>query len=150
MLPSEEKKMANKRNFLEMLGLMLLLGALVAGCATTQNAGRYDTSGSADNDCTIVLNGGAWLKELTKITSFDGQPVDWRSKITSMSAYFGVVGPFQISIPAGKHSLTGWSGQVGLTAGAGTPQMSTTYDFIAGHTYKIEASGSLQVTDITK
>jgi hypothetical protein len=133
------------------LGMVLAFGLTVIGCASMQNAGRYDTSSPADKDCTIILDGGGLIKEVTKITNFDGQTVDWRSKITNatMAAYFGV-GPFQINIPSGKHSLTGWSGQPGLTAGAGTPQMSTTYDFIAGHTYKITAAGSLQVTDVTK
>jgi hypothetical protein len=47
--------------------------------------------------------------------------------------------------------LQGWSGQAGLTSGAITSQLSATYNFVAGRTYKIDGSkGSLQIVDITK
>ena len=137
--------MAKKKFGLGILAVLLMLGML--GCVT--NAGRYDTSAPAEKDCTIVLKGGSHAKEVTKITAFDGKLVDWRAKLEGLALLFGP-GDYKISIPAGTHTLTGWSGQVGLTAGAGTPQMSTTYTFVAGHTYQIKAAGSLQVIDVTK
>jgi hypothetical protein len=138
--------MAKKRFFVGMLAMVF--GFALTGCAT--NAGRYDPSSPPENDCTIILEGGSVATEVTKITNFDGTSVDWRSKYEGIAVSLQRVGDFVISIPSGTHTLTGWSGQPGLTAGAGTPQMSTTYDFIAGHTYKIKAAGSLQVTDVTK
>jgi hypothetical protein len=139
--------MANKKIMLGMLAV-LVLGMALMGCAT--NAGRYDNNSPAENDCKIILDGGSWGTELTKITSFDGNVVDWRSKAGVLAQMLQFTGPFSISIPAGEHSLTAWSGQVGLTAGAGTPQMSTTYTFVAGHTYKVKAQGTLQIIDVTK
>jgi hypothetical protein len=135
--------MSKKRFFVGTLAVVLVFGLVLAGCAT--NGGRYDTSAPVEQDAHLVIPRGGALSSNT-INSFDGQQVNWYDK-----SFFGSMGggKFTVDIPAGEHTLTGMKPGVGGT-GSGKPPTAT-YNFLAGHTYRVEIKGSdLVITDITK
>jgi hypothetical protein len=133
---------------LGMLVLALAFGMTLIGCASTTNAGRYDTGSPAGQDCTIVVSGAGFLGEATRVIKFDDQTVDWKGKYNII---FQSVGDFQISIPAGKHTLEALSSMGGaLQLPPSSSGTAGTHDFLAGHTYNIKLEGALKITDITK
>jgi hypothetical protein len=108
--------------------VLLLVLMVLAGCATTTNAGRYDNTSPEQNDCTLVVG----KEGNTMITKFDGQTVSWQGSPTNM--LFGA-NYFIIAVPAGEHTLSGGpttnvQGTTGLAY-----ETSTKFKFEAGKTY---------------
>ena len=123
------------------VALAALIVLSLAGCVT--NAGVYDKSVPAEQQAHLVIpRGGALGAQV--INAFDGNQVTWAD--TSLMGQFG--GKFLVDIPSGEHTL------VGMRVGVGAAQASmptVTYDFLAGHTYRIEVGNTdIVVTDITK
>ena len=132
------------KNLLKSFGiitLIVIIGFSILACTT--NGGVYDKSTPPEQRASLVIpRGGALSANI--IVAFNGNQVNWSD--TSMMGQFG--GKFLVDIPSGTHTLVGM--KVGM--GQGSAQNPTiTYDFLAGHTYRVEVKGDeIIVTDITK
>ena len=54
---------------------------------------------------------------------------------------------FSIKIPAGEHTLTGRTESNTNNSG---PVLTVTFDFTAGHNYRVEIKDTMQFVDVTK
>ena len=137
MYPSRNKQ----RNLFVFNGIVVVFLFFAAGCAT--NAGRYDQAGLAENDCTIVLRGSLLGEPIIRITSFNGEPVDWKGD-------FGIIigalpgKDFRVQIPAGEHTLTGLLQSVSTDNDSpyidNGHELTVTFTFIVGHIYEADIS----------
>ena len=137
MYPSRNKQ----RNLFVFNGIVVVFLFFAAGCAT--NAGRYDQTGLAENDCTIVLRGSLLGEPIIRITSFNGEPVDWKGD-------FGIIigalpgKDFRVQIPAGEHTLTGLLQSVSTDNDSpyidNGHELTVTFTFIVGHIYEADIS----------
>ena len=131
----------NQRNLFVFNGIVVVFLFFAAGCVT--NAGRYDQTGLAENDCTIVLRGSLLGEPIIRITSFNGEPVDWKGD-------FGIIigalpgKDFRVQIPAGEHTLTGLLQSVSTDNDSpyidNGHELTVTFTFIAGHIYEADIS----------
>jgi hypothetical protein len=140
--------MAKKGFLLGMLALALVFGLMVVGCGTV-NGGRYASDSPVENDCTLTMKGSSAPNlpntKIPHITSLDGTEVDWKGEFSGMSFLNGK--GFSIQIPAGEHTL---SGRTESNTNNSGPVLTTSFNFVAGHTYKVEIKDALQFIDTTK
>jgi hypothetical protein len=135
-------KKINQKPIFVFSGIILVFLLLIVSCVT--DAGRYDRTSLAENDCTLILDGSLMGESIIRITSFGGKPVDWKGD-------FGIpigVWPgksFRVKIPAGEHILTGSTHAISINDDSMSivngPELTTTFNFIAGYIYKAEISG---------
>jgi hypothetical protein len=111
------------------LAVLLAPGLVLAGCATTSDAGRYDYASPEEDDSVIVILPGSYP---TLITEFDGQAVSWRAATTL--AFFSE--SFRIRVPSGEHTLTGGT-ENSQRPGELVFTTSTKYNFVKGKVYSI-------------
>ncbi|MDR0623343.1 MAG: hypothetical protein LBG10_02835 [Treponema sp.] len=135
------RKFTQKTSFV-FCSIILAFSLPAAGCVT--NVGPYDQTNLAENDCTLVLEGSLVGEPITRITSFNGKPVDWRGDFgIPLGIWAGK--SFHVQIPAGEHTLTGsthaFSANDDSMSIINGPELTTTFNFAAGHIYKAEITG---------
>jgi hypothetical protein len=80
---------------------------------------------------------------IIRITSFNGKTVDWKGDFgIPVGVWPGKI--FRIQIPAGEHTLTGSTYAISIDDDSmlmvNGPELTTTFNFIAGYIYKVEIS----------
>ncbi|GMO48504.1 MAG: hypothetical protein Ta2G_04260 [Termitinemataceae bacterium] len=123
------------------LFVIFFFGVLLSGCATNKNF-VFDETIPHENQCILEV------PELLTVSRFDNSKVRWG---------IGILGTFDGS---GKATVVIPNGEHILTVNYSTPTQSAygikvTYNFIAGHMYRIEKNISrgmitLKMEDITK
>jgi hypothetical protein len=94
-----------KRRLFILLGVLAVLlasGLVLAGCASTNDLGIYDSTAAKSQLCTIIID-----RNVT-IDTMDGDTVHWG---------YWVDGKVKVSIPAGSHDFV--SGALERKRGAG-------------------------------
>jgi len=116
--------------------LAVLAVMLIAGCAKFKDYGVYDKTVPADQLCTLEIKVGLYVRELDgkKVGSFfifAPKTSGWGLISNNAEAYSAV------KIPAGNHTLLAnyvWSE---YNTSYEVKGLNITYDFIAGHTYRL-------------
>ena len=124
------------------IGVLLGLGMMLIGCASTKDLGVYDSSIPSSELCTLEIAGGL------HVIRFNGEIVGNNARLMA-NAGWGVDGitantkgnkaTATIQIPAGQHELL-----VGFYIGNAEESIShdgilISHNFIAGHTYRLKA-----------
>ena len=144
--------MRKNKFYLGVISVGLVMGFVLAGCASTSDLGVYG-DGPAEQLCTLEIAGGL------HINTFDGKKVgpDGFMGEQSLAGWglngyaanlVGNKGTAAIKIPAGRHDLI-----AGFYIGNGEgyvkqPDLKISHDFAAGHTYRLKATLLMNMASI--
>jgi len=114
----------------------LLAVMLIAGCAKFKDYGVYDKTVPADQLCTMEIQVGLYVREL------DGKKVGSFYLLAPKASGWGLISNNAeaysvVKIPAGNHTLLANYVWGEYSTSYEVKGLNITYDFIAGHTYRL-------------
>ncbi|MDR1317382.1 MAG: hypothetical protein LBK13_10975 [Spirochaetales bacterium] len=108
-----------KNNFFVQTALLAVVSLILAGCVTDE--GIYDPSVSPEQLCTLQIG------ETISVYQFDGNAVDWYSRLFTFSAV--------VQIPAGYHEFIMNYGEISRSYSRRANDIHYSYTFEAGKSY---------------